>query len=73
VEAPGFQSLQFQPFDLGGGETKRLDGQLNLTSQATTVNVESAVAVVQTDTSIISETKVHLEEKFPKPSAETGR
>ena len=57
VEAPGFQSLQFQPFDLGGRETKRLDGQLNLTSQATTVNVESAVAAVQTDTSSISETK----------------
>ncbi len=57
VEAPGFQSLQFQAFDLGGRETKRLDGQLNLTNQATTVNVESAVAAVQTDTSSISETK----------------
>ena len=57
VEAPGFQKAEFNPFDLGGRETKRVDAQVQIASQTTTVNVESAAAVVQTDTSSIAETK----------------
>jgi len=62
VEAPGFQKAEFASFDLGGRETKRLDAQLQIATQATTINVESSAgAVVQTDTSSISETKGSLE------------
>jgi hypothetical protein len=57
VEATGFQKAEFNPFDLGGRETKRVDAQIQIASQTTTVNVESAAAVVQTDTSSVSETK----------------
>jgi hypothetical protein len=57
VEAPGFQKADFSPFDLGGRETKRVDAQVQIASQTTTVNVESAAAVVETDTSSIAETK----------------
>ena len=62
VEAVGFQKAEFASFDLGGRETKRLDADLQIATQATTINVESSVgAVVQTDTSSISETKGSLE------------
>ena len=57
VEAPGFQKADFSPFDLGGRETKRVDAQVQIASQTTTVNVESSAAVVETDTSRIAETK----------------
>src|SRR5580658_5698964 len=57
VEAPGFQKADFNPFDLGGRETKRVDAQVQIASQTTTVNVESSAAVVETDTSSIAETK----------------
>ncbi len=56
VEAPGFQKSEFQAFDLAAKETKRVDIPLKVASQATSVTVE-AVAVVQTDTSNIAETK----------------
>jgi len=60
VEARGFQSTEFQPFDLAARATVRLDVDLKLASQATTVNVE-AVSVVQTEVSNVSESKGSLE------------
>ena len=57
VEAPGFQKASFNAFDLGGRETKRLDADLSIASQTTTVNVESSVGAIETDTSSIAETK----------------
>jgi carboxypeptidase family protein len=58
IEAPGFQKSEFNSFDLGGRETKRLDSQLQIATQSTIVNVEaSGGATVQTDTSSIAETK----------------
>ena len=60
VEAPGFQVTEYQPFDLAARATVRIDVQMTVASQATTVNVE-AIAVVQTDASNISETKGSLE------------
>jgi len=58
IEASGFQKSEFNAFELGGRETKRLDAQLQIATQSTVVNVEAAGAVeVQTDTSNIAETK----------------
>jgi len=62
VEAAGFQKATFNPFDLGGRETKRVDADLSIASQTTTVNVESSAgAVIETDTSSIAETKGSIE------------
>ncbi|HVN02968.1 MAG TPA: TonB-dependent receptor [Bryobacteraceae bacterium] len=60
VEAPGFQVTEYEPFHLDARETARLDVQVKVASQATTVNVE-AVAVLQTDASNVAETKGSLE------------
>src|SRR5580700_5018143 len=60
VEAPGFQTTESQTFTLDARATARLDIDLKVASQATTVNVE-AVSIVQTDASNISETKGSLE------------
>ncbi len=60
VEAAGLQRTNFQPFDLGARETKRIDVDLKVASTATTVNVV-AVPVVQTDVSNVAETKGSLE------------
>jgi hypothetical protein len=60
VEAAGFQKTNFQPFDLGARETKRIDIDLRVASEATTVNVV-AVPVIQTDVSNVAETKGSLE------------
>jgi hypothetical protein len=60
VSAPGFQSTEFQAFDLAARETKRLDVDLKVATQAETVTVE-AVATIQTDVSNIAETKGSLE------------
>jgi hypothetical protein len=60
TEATGFQSAQYRPFEVMSRETKRIDIDLQVSSQATTVNVE-AIAIVQTDASNISETKGSLE------------
>lgn len=60
VEAPGFQTTEYQPFDLAARATARIDVDLKVASQATTVNVE-AVAIVQTDASNVAETKGSLE------------
>ncbi len=61
IESPGFQKLEFSAFDLGARETRRLDAEMKVATQATTVNVESAPNVVQTDTSNIAETKTGRE------------
>ena len=62
VEAGGFQKAEFSSFDLGGRETKRLDAELKIASQTTTINVESSAgAVIETDTSSIAETKGSIE------------
>lgn len=60
VTAPGFQSVELTSFDLSARETKRFDVDLKVASQATTVTVE-ATAVMQTETSSVSETKGSLE------------
>lgn len=60
VEATGFQLTEFQPFNLTARETKRIDVDLRVASQVSTVMVEST-AVVQTDVSNIAETKGSLE------------
>jgi hypothetical protein len=57
VEAPGFQRAQSQQFDLTARETKRVDMNLRLGSQASTVDVQANVALVQTDSSNIAESK----------------
>jgi hypothetical protein len=60
VEAPGFQKSEFQPFELASRDSKRVDLDLQLASQATSVTVE-AVSVVQTEASNVAETKGSLE------------
>ena len=58
ITATGFEQVRFAPFDLGARETKRVDADLKIASQTTTVNVEATAGiVVQTDTSNIAETK----------------
>ncbi len=60
VDAPGFQKTEYQAFDVAARATVRIDVDMKVASQATSVTVE-AVAVVQTDASNISETKGSLE------------
>jgi hypothetical protein len=60
VAATGFQKTEYQAFDVAARATLRIDVDLKVASQATTVTVED-VAVVQTDASNISETKGSLE------------
>ncbi len=60
VDAPGFQKTDYQPFDVTARATVRVDIDLKVASQATSVTVE-AVAVVQTDASNVAETKGSLE------------
>src|SRR6202167_3488726 len=60
VEAPGFQKTEYQAFDVAARATIRIDIDLKVASQATSVTVE-AVAVVQTDASNIAETKGSVE------------
>jgi carboxypeptidase family protein len=58
ITATGFEQVRFSNFDLGARETKRVDADLKIASQTTTVNVEATAGiVVQTDTSNIAETK----------------
>jgi Carboxypeptidase regulatory-like domain len=56
AEAPGFQKAEYKAFDLTAKQTERVDIDLKVASQATSVTVE-AVAVTQVDTSNIAETK----------------
>ena len=52
IEKPGFQKSEFEEFELSSRETRRLDVNLQVATQATTVNVEAAnVAVIQTEIS----------------------
>jgi Carboxypeptidase regulatory-like domain len=60
VNAPGFQKTEYQAFDVAARATVRVDIDLKVASQATSVTVE-AVALVQTDASSISESKGSLE------------
>jgi hypothetical protein len=60
VQKSGFQNSEYQPFDLAARETKRVDVDLRVASQAETVTVE-AVATIQTDVSNVAETKGSLE------------
>jgi len=60
VTAAGFQKTEYQAFDLAARATVRIDIDLRVASQAESVTVE-AVAVVQTDSSNIAETKGSLE------------
>ena len=60
IDAAGFQRTTVQSFDLGARETKRIDIDLKVASEATTVKVV-AVPIVQTDVSNVSETKGSLE------------
>jgi hypothetical protein len=60
VEAASFQKTEYQAFDLAARATVRIDVDLKVASQATSVTVE-AVTVVQTDASNVSETKGSLE------------
>ena len=56
VEAQGFHKSEFDAFDLGARETKRFDVDMQVASQAVTVNVE-ATSILQTDVSNVAETK----------------
>lgn len=60
VEAPGFQKTEYQAFDLGARESKHIDVDLQVATQAATVTVE-AIATVQTDSSNVAESKGSLE------------
>ena len=60
VDAVGFQKTEYQAFDIAARATLRIDIDLKVASQATSVTVE-AVAIVQTDASNVSETKGSLE------------
>jgi hypothetical protein len=60
TEAAGFQKAEFQPFDLSARETKHVDIDLQVATQAATVTVE-AIATIQTDVSNVAETKGALE------------
>ena len=61
VEAAGFQKEQFSQFDLLARETRRLDAGMKLATQAQSINIESELPAVQTDTSSIAETKTGRE------------
>jgi hypothetical protein len=60
VEASGFQTTTYQTFELAARDTKRVDIDLQVASQATSVTVE-AVATIQTEVSNVAETKGSLE------------
>jgi Carboxypeptidase regulatory-like domain len=60
IEAAGFQKTEFQSFELSSRDTKHIDLEMKVATQATVVTVE-AIAVVQTDASNIAETKGSLE------------
>jgi hypothetical protein len=60
VTFAGFQKTEYQAFDLGARETRRVDIDLKVASQTQSVTVAD-VAVVQTDASNIAETKGSLQ------------
>jgi hypothetical protein len=60
AESPGFEKTLYQPFELTARATERIDIDLKVASQATSVTVQAA-PVVTTDVSNIAETKGSLE------------
>jgi hypothetical protein len=61
VGLSGFQELQFSGLVLQSRDTQRVDGVLTLGQRTETVSVETAAAVVNTDTSNLSETRTGIE------------
>jgi Carboxypeptidase regulatory-like domain len=62
IEKPGFRKVELNAITLGSRETKRIDAEIQVATQTTTVNVDAvAGTVVQTDTSSGAETKGSLE------------
>jgi len=56
IQAAGFHSSDLDPFELTAKETKRVDIDLQVATQATTVDVQ-ATSTIQTDVSNVAETK----------------
>jgi len=56
IQATGFHNSDFDAFELSAKETKRLDIELQVASQATTVDVQ-ATSTIQTDVSNVAESK----------------
>lgn len=61
IEFGGFQTLEFTGLTLQARETQRVDGVLRLGQQSESVSVEAAAAVINTDTSNLSETRTGIE------------
>src|SRR5260370_25156416 len=61
VESSGFQQLLFPGLVLLSRDTQRVDGVLTLGQRTETVSVETAAAVINTDTSNLSETRTGIE------------
>jgi hypothetical protein len=61
VDAAGFQKQQFSQFDVLARETRRIDANMKVASQTQTVEVQSQLPAIQTDTSSIAETKTGRE------------
>lgn len=61
VEFSGFQTLEFTELALQARETQRVDGVVRLGQQSESVSVEAAAAVINTDTSNLSETRTGIE------------
>jgi len=58
IEAPGFQKSEIEEFELSSRETRRVDVNMQLATQATTINVEAAAAAtIQTEVSNVAESK----------------
>ncbi|WP_187143416.1 TonB-dependent receptor [Terriglobus albidus] len=61
VTFPGFQTLVLTSLTLQARETQRLDSTLQVGSEAQSVSVEAAAAVINTDTSNLTETRTGIE------------
>ena len=62
VEAPGFQRAEFSEINLLARETRRFDVTLKIGTQSQSVTVQaSEVPDIQTDTSVVAETKTGRE------------
>ena len=61
VASSGFQELLFPGLVLQSRDTQRVDGILSLGQRSDTVSVETAAAVINTDTSNLSETRTGIE------------
>jgi hypothetical protein len=61
VSFSGFQTLEFTGLVLQARETQRVDGTLKLGQTSESVSVEAAAAVINTDTSNLTETRTGIE------------